>query len=72
MPRSAGRHEGGTDHEQEQADEVLADAEALATAFVDGDGPALRGGPGGRSHGRHGHHGSHGPDEDPSDGADGA
>ena len=54
---------------QEQADEVLADAEARATAFVDGDGPALRGGPGGRSHGRHGHHGAHGTDEDPSAGA---
>lgn len=56
---------------REQADEVLADAEERATAFVNGDGPALRGGPGGRSHGRHGHHGHH-AEEGAAGGADGA
>ena len=55
----------------ERADDVVADAEERATAFVNGDGPALRGGPGGRFHGRHGHRGPGEAGEVPPPGGDG-
>ena len=65
----------GGDLTRERADEVLAGAEERATALVNGDGPARRGGHRGRLHGRHGHHRHHGPggaDDVPAEGADGA